>query len=298
MEKIVSNIDINDLLNNHPSDIAHTISDLNAKERALAFLLLPGDIKADVFTYLSLNVQEELLKKLGSTETVALLENMAPDDRTEIFENFPDLLIKETINLLSREEKKIALNLLGYPERSIARLMTPYYIQAKENWTVKQVFSHIKKFGKTAETLNFIYIVNKENKLIDDIRIGKLLLADEDQLLKELMDYNFVNLVTTMNKEDAIEYFDKYDRAALPVTSEKGVLVGIVTFDDILDEVEKRDTEDIQKLGGLEALDLSYTETSLFTLVKKRAGWLIILFIGEMLTASAMGYFEAELARP
>lgn len=294
---MIEAMDFKDLRTKHPGDIADVLCELNQKERTLGFLLLPGSLKAEVFTYFNRTVQEELLKKLGSREAAEILENMAPDDRTEVFENFPDLLIKETINLLSEEEKGIALNLLGYPEKSIARIMTPYYIQAKEDRTVRQVLDHIRKFGKKAETLNFIYIVDKENKLVDDIRIGRLLMAHEDQSIRDLMDYSFVNLTTTMHREDAIEYFDKYDRAALPVTSESGVLVGIVTFDDILDEVEKRNTEDIQKFGGLEALELSYTDTSLLNLVKKRGGWLVVLFLGEMLTASAMGHFEEELSQ-
>ncbi|MHA6247807.1 magnesium transporter [Pontibacter sp. CAU 1760] len=290
-------INFEDLRNKHPNDIAEVITELSAKERILAFLLLPGELKAEVFTYFNHKIQEDILKELGSRDTGEMLENMAPDDRTEIFENFPDLLIKESINLLSDEEKSIALNLLGYPEKSIARLMTPYYIQAKKGWTVRQAIANIKRYGKKAETLNHVYVVDKENKLIDDIRIGKLLMAEEERTIESLMDYQFVCLTTTMNREEAIEQFDKYDRAVMPVVSENGVLVGIVTFDDIFDEIERRDTEDIQKFGGLEALELSYTETPLLTLVRKRASVLMILFLGEMLTASAMGFFEVEIEK-
>ncbi|WP_276496055.1 magnesium transporter [Pontibacter litorisediminis] len=297
MNPLTTAVNLRDLQHKHPHDIAEIISDLNAKERILAFLLLPGEVKAEVFTYFSHPVQEEILKELGSRETAAMLETMAPDDRTQLFENFPDLLIKESINFLSPEEKSIALNLLGYPEKSIARLMTPYYIQAKKGWTVRQALNNIKKYGKKAETLNHIYVVDKENKLIDDIRIGKLLMAEEEQTIESLMDYEVVSLVTTMTREEAIELFNRYDRAVMPVVTESGVLVGIVTFDDIFDEIERRDTEDIQKLGGLEALELSYTDTPLTTLVRKRASVLLILFLGEMLTASAMGFFEEEIAQ-
>ncbi|WP_461491614.1 magnesium transporter [Pontibacter sp. HJ8] len=297
MNPFLEDINFRDLKNNHPSDIAEVLNGLKEDERVLAFLLLPGELKSEVFTHFNYTTQEELLKKLASTDTAAMLENMAPDDRTEIFENFPDLLIKESINLLSPEEKRIALNLLGYPEKSIARLMTPYYIQAKKSWTVRQALDNIKKYGKKAETLNHVYVVDKNNVLIDDIRIGKLLMADEQQTIESLMDYQFVSLTTTMNRDEAIELFNKYDRAVMPVVSEKGVLVGIVTHDDILDEIERRDTEDMQKLGGVEALELSYTETPLLALVRKRGSVLIILFLGEMLTATAMGFFEEEIAK-
>jgi magnesium transporter len=280
----------------HPTDIAAIIESQKDNEQLISFLMLPKDLKANVFSYFSPTMQEEMVQKLGSTQTAEILENMAPDDRTEILENIPDELVKESINLLSDKEKDIALTLLGYPEGCVARLMTPYYVQAKKDWTIKKTFEHIKKYGKKAETLNFVYVVDDHNKLIYDIRIGKLLMSDEKHTLESILDYEYKSLITTMSKEDAIHYFDKYDRAALPVTTIDGTLVGIVTFDDIMDEIEKRDTEDFQKLGGVEALELSYTETPLFTLVRKRAFWLTILFVGEMFTTSALRYFESEIA--
>ena len=280
----------------HPTDIAAIIESQKDNEQLISFLMLPKDLKANVFSYFSPTMQEDMVQKLGSTQTAEILENMAPDDRTEILENIPDELVKESINLLSDKEKDIALTLLGYPEGCVARLMTPYYVQAKKDWTIKKTFEHIKKYGKKAETLNFVYVVDDHIKLIDDIRIGKLLMSDEKHTLESILDYEYKSLITTMSKEDAIHYFDKYDRAALPVTTIDGTLVGIVTFDDIMDEIEKRDTEDFQKLGGVEALELSYTETPLFTLVRKRAFWLTILFVGEMFTTSALRYFESEIA--
>ncbi|MDR3272821.1 MAG: magnesium transporter [Flavobacteriaceae bacterium] len=283
--------------NLHPNDIAEKLTELNEKDRILTFFLLPSEQKTEVFTYLDPKIQQDLLHGLGKKDITDLLNEMAPDDRTEFFVDLPDDLIKNTINLLDESERKVALHLLGYPEDSVGRLMTPNYIQAKKNCTVGQAFAHIKKFGRKAETLNYIYVVDKNDKLLDDIRIGNLLLADDDMLIEELCDYNFIALRSTMNQEEAIPMFEKYDRSALPVVSETGVLVGIVTADDVLDIVQERDTEDIQKFGGLEALDIPYRDTPLLTLFKKRAGWLIILFLGEMLTASAMGYFEKEIER-
>lgn len=281
----------------HPADIAEQLSFFDVKERNIAFIMLNGEKKVEVFSYLDINTQKEIIKSLGDRDLSQVLNNIEPDDRTLLFENFPDDLIKRSINLLSEEEKEIALSLIGYPIDCIARLMTPNYVQARSDWTVKQVFTHIKKFGKKAETLNYIYIVDKHNKLIDDLRIGQLLMADQDDTMLKLMDENFISITTVTPIDTALDIFEKYDRAALPITTEKGVLVGIVTADDILDKMKERDTEDIQKFGGVEGLDLSYTKTSLFELVKKRAGWLIILFVGEMFTASAMGYFDAEIQK-
>lgn len=288
-------INRDELLNKHPSDIAETIAALNEQEQIVAFFLLPGDIEGEVFAYFERPIQENILKQLGSKEIAGILKNMSPDDRTEVFEDMPDYIIKDAINFLSEEERKTALTLIGYHEDSVGRMMTPYYIQVKSHWTVAQTYQAIRRFGKKAETLNFIYVVDDDLKLIDDIKIGKFLLADNDIKVEKLMDYDFVSLKSTMSKEDAIQMFEKYDREALPVTTENGVLLGIVTIDDILDTIEERDTEDIQKFGGLEALEQSYTETSTFEMIKKRAGWLVLLFFGELLTASAMAYFEVEL---
>ena len=284
-----------ELLNKHPSDIAETIAALNEQEQIVAFFLLPGDLEGEVFAYFERPIQENILKQLGSKEIAGILKNMSPDDRTEVFEDMPDYIIKDAINFLTEEERKTALSLIGYQEDSVGRMMTPYYIQVKKHWTVTQTYQAIKRFGKKAETLNFIYVVDDDLKLIDDIKIGKFLLADNDIKVEKLMDYDFVSLKSTMSKEDAIQLFEKYDREALPVTTESGVLLGIVTIDDILDTIEERDTEDIQKFGGLEALEQSYTETSTYELIKKRAGWLVILFFSELLTASVMSYFQLEL---
>lgn len=281
----------------HPADIAEAISEMKRRERNLHFLKLSSELKVEVFSFLDINIQEEIVRSMTREDYAEVLNNLEPDDRTELLENFPDELIKYSINLLNDTEKQIALNLIGYKEDSIARLMTPLYIQTKANKTVKQVFQHIKKYGKKAETLNYIYVVDDHNVLIDDLQVGQLLLADEDTLIADLIDHTFVSLVTTTPMEEAFDDFEKYDRSALPIITEKGVLVGIVTFDDILDKIKERDTEDIQKFGGMEELDLSYTHTPLAELVKKRAGWLIVLFLGEMLTASAMAYYDQEIEK-
>ncbi|WP_196893923.1 magnesium transporter [Aureivirga marina] len=281
----------------HPSDIAEQISNIEGKEQVLAFLLLSSEQKSEVFSYLDKATQENIITSIGTKDLADILENMAPDDRTKFFQDFPDNLIKQITNLLSDEERKIALSLIGYPEDAVGRMMTPYYIQAKKSWTVEKTLKHIKKVGKKADTLNFVYVVDANQKLIDDIPIGKVLLADEETTLAELCDDSYINLYANNSKEEAIPVFDKYDRTVLPVTTDAGVLVGIVTVDDILEVIEARDTEDIQKFGGLESLDFPYAETPLKKLIGKRSGWLILLFLGEMLTASAMGYFEEEIAQ-
>ena len=281
----------------NPADIAERLSELHADERLLAFLKVPKEYKAEVFSHLDPSFQEETIRRIGSEEVSEILNAMTPDDRTALFEDFPDELIKYSINHLNHQERRIALKLLGYDVNSIARLMTPYYIQIRKEWSVKRCLEQIKRVGKKVETMNHLYVVDEKKRLIDDLTIGSLLLADEDTLVSELTDNQFVAITTTTSKEDAVTYFEKYDRSALPIVTEAGVLVGIVTIDDILDQIEQQNTEDIQKFGGMEALDVSYTQTSIFEMVKKRGFWLIVLFFSEMLTASAMGHFEDEIAK-
>ena len=281
----------------HPADIAERLTEFDSNERNISFLMLPSERKNQVFRFLRPQIQIEIIKSLGTKELSEVLNNLAPDNRTKLFENFPDHLIKSSINLLNQEEREIALNLIGYDKDSIARLMTPHYIQTKKDKTVEQVLSHIKKVGKKAETLNFVYVVDENNILIDDLRIGQLLMAEPTTKISDLMDEHVTAITTTTTMEEAVDIFDKYDRSALPIITLSGVLVGIVTFDDIIDTVQQQTTEDIQKFGGTEGLDMSYTQSSLLDLVKKRAGWLVILFFGEMLTASAMGFFEGEIEK-
>ncbi len=281
----------------HPSDIAERLSELGDIDRLYNFYNLPKELKVKVFSYLNSQVQRSLIEALGDTETREIVNAMAPDDRTEFFLDLPDELIKEMMNLLGEKKRKEALKLLGYPEDSVARLMTPYYIRVRKDWTVQHVLDHIKRYGKVAETLNIIYVVDEEHILLDDIPIGRILMASPQTLVADLCDYHFEALETNMSQEQGARLFEKYDRSALPVITSAGVLVGIVTADDMIDVITEEGTEDIQRLGGVDALDMPYASSSLFELYRKRAIWLVVLFLGETLTASAMSYFEKELSQ-
>jgi len=281
----------------HPADIAEQLSDLKGKELYTGFASFPLDLRLEIFSFFDSAVQYNLLKQLSEYELTELLNNLKPDLRNDLFSKLPDELIKYLINLLNEREKQMALELIGYREDSIARLMTPMYVQVRLEYTVSEVFRHIKLFGRKAETLNFVYVVDERNILIDDLKIGQLLLADEDTKISDLVDYNFVSIKASTPMEEAFKIFQKYDRSALPIVTDRGVLVGIVTFDDVLDRIEDRDTEDIHRFGGMDELDLAYTKTPLLQLVQKRAGWLIILFLSEMLTASAMSYYDGEIEK-
>jgi magnesium transporter len=280
-----------------PVDIAELIADLPEDEQPELFRSIPRNVAAQTFEYLDLDIQELLLGELTPDEVGHILNEMAPDDRTALFESLQPGVAGRMMTLLSPEERAVALTLLGYPENSVGRLMTPDYIAVRTNWTVKQVLDYIRLHGKNSETMNVIYVVDNSHKLIDDIRIQEFLLAPLDSRVSDIMDGQYITLKVSDDQESAVDVFRKYDRIALPVIDPTGVLVGIVTVDDVLDVAEEEATEDIQKFGGLEALDEPYIDTPLSQMIKKRASWLIILFLSEMLTATAMGYFEDELKR-
>ena len=223
---------------------------------------------------------------MAHEQVVGILNEMSPDDRTALLEEMPSAAARQLIKLITPDERRIAQALLGYPEGSIGRLMTPDFITVHDDWTVKEVLDHIREFGRDTETLSVIYVVDERGKLIDDLRMREFLLRPLDAKVSDFRDRTFVALNVNDSQEEALNAFRKYDRVALPVIDSNEVLVGIVTSDDMLDVAEEEATEDIQKLGGMEALDEPYTTIPLLRMVKKRATWLIILFLGELLTAT------------
>jgi len=279
------------------SELADLIGELPAEQQATVFRVLPRATAAATFEYLPYDKQEELLKSLAQEEVAAILNDMSPDDRTRLLEELPATVTRQLLSLLDEKERAVAVQLLGYPENSVGRFMTPEYIAARPDWTVRQVLDYVRKHGQDKETLNLVYVVDDDGVLIDDVRMRRFLLADPEQRVRDLMDRSFTALKATDDRETAVKVFRQADLAALPVTDTDGVLIGIVTSDDILDVAEQLATEDIQMLGGSEALDEPYMQIAFHRMVKKRAGWLVILFIGEMLTATAMGFFEKEIAR-
>jgi magnesium transporter len=280
-----------------PADMAEVILDLPEDDQVIIFRVLPHDLAADVFEYIGIEEQQKLLRAMAHEQVVAILNEMAPDDRTALLEELPSDAARKLIRFLTPEERRVATALLGYPEDSVGRLMTPDFIAVKEDWAVQQVLDYIRAYGHDSETLNVIYVVNDQGKLIDDIRMREFLLKPLTSAVRDLMQETFVALNVTDSQHDALNAFRKYDRTALPVIDSSGVLLGIVTIDDMLDVAEQEATEDIQKLGGMEALDEPYTTIPFFRMVKKRATWLIILFLGEMLTATAMQGYNSEIER-
>jgi len=277
--------------------VAEIFEDMDPTDVAILFRILPRDFAADVFEYLPFDAQEPLLRLLGNEHVAAVLNQMAPDDRTTLLEELPGQVAQRLISLLTPEERQIAITLLGYPEDSVGRRMTPDYVAVRSNWTVGQVLDHIRQVGHDKETLNVIYVVDDHGRLIDDVRLRELVLSSPTTPLSQILDGQVFSLNVSQDQEEAVHAFQDQDRTALPVVDSTGTLVGIVTVDDIMDVAEEEVTEDIQKMAAVEALDKPYMDVALPQMVRKRGVWLSVLFIGEMFTATAMGYFEYEIER-
>lgn len=276
-------IELADFLNDYPEYSEQIISCLEP-HRAVKTL-----------KFLDLKHQKKLIHTLPSNKVAELIQNMHFDDRTALLSELTSESVKKLVLFLPNEDRVETLALLGYPEDSVGRLMNPDYIEVKEYYTVQEILNKIRKYGRNIENINFIYIVDENEKLIDDINLKELLIASPTTVIGDIIDRKFLALNVRDDQESATYIFRKNNRAVLPVIDDNGILLGIVTIDDILRVESEEATEDIQKIGGTEALDEPYMNTPFFELIKKRAGWLIILFLGEMLTATAMGFFEDEI---
>src|SRR5918993_304645 len=276
------------------SDVAELIYENEEYETAI-ISHLSLHRAASVFKILELPTQKRIIKGLAPLKTAELLNELPADDRTAFLSELPGNAVRELVKTLNPEERKITLSLLGYPEGSVGRLMTPDYLYVYENDTVEDVLNTIRKYAKSSETIDVIYVINNKGELLDDIRIKDFIMATPDTRVDELMDGRFIALNAEDDQEVANEAFKMNNRVALPVISKSNKLLGIVTIDDVLWVASEEFSEDMQKMGGTEALDIPYLEVPLKELYKKRIVWLLILFVGETLTIAAMSSFQKTL---
>jgi magnesium transporter len=277
--------DVAELINEHPEYESQIILNMSVHRAA------------SVFKILDLSQQKTIIQELPPFKTAELLNELPADDRTSFLEELPSGVVAELIKLLNPEERKVTLSLLGYPEDSVGRLMTPDYIAVQVDWTVQEVLAHIREVGKHSETIDVIYVINDRGEFIDDIRIREIILASPEKIVGDIIDNRFIALNVHDDQEVANQTFKMNNRVALPVVDDKNILLGIVTIDDVLWVASEEFSEDMQKMGGTEALDEPYLEMPILKLFKKRVVWLIVLFLGEMLTATVMQYFEEEIAK-
>lgn len=300
-DELIANKDwvaLKEVLNDVPAaDIADLLLELEGTIAVVVFRLLKKPVAADVFAEMPSTKGVELLELFSKQQLSDVMGNLEPDEQVSILEELPGHLTQRVMSSIKVEDQKQIKKLLGYPEESVGRLMTTRYVKVKSNWSISKSMDHIRQYGETVETINVIYVVDDTEHLIDDLRITHLILADQHDQINSLMDRSFEALSVYDDQEEAVKMLAKYDRVALPVVDSDGVLVGIVTADDVIDVAEEETTEDMQKMAGMDALDDYYSQSSIFDLVKKRLWWLIVLFVGQILTAIAMGGYEEVLQK-
>jgi magnesium transporter len=278
-------------------DVADALVQLPLADQVTVLRVLPTRAAAAVFEYLPTPAQRTLLPALSRDDLAAILNDMAPDDRTLFLSTLPAQASHELITLLSDEERTRAEALLAFPPNSIGRLMTPNYVAIRPDWTVQHVLDHVRAHGHDSETLNVLYAIDDHGVLLGDARVRELLLVPVSTPVADLMNRRFVSLKAAGDQRDAVAAFSRERRTALPVVDDQGVLIGIVTVDDALNAAQDMATRDLQRFGGSEAFEEPYMSVPTRRMIGKRAGWLVILFMGELLTATAMGFFEHEIAR-
>lgn len=278
------------------SDVKELVDEL-PEEASRIFEVLPITRSVHVFRILDFPTQERILKKLSGQKISELINELPPDDLTALFSELHGDAVKKLIILLPERERKEALKLLGYQENSVGRLMTPDYVAVKKHWTLSRVLDHIRRYGKNSETINVIYVIDDKGALVDDLQIQKILLENPDTVVEDIVDSRLVSLNANDDQEEAVQVFRMNNRVALPVVDDANILLGIVTVDDILWVANEEYTEDIQKIGGTEALDEPYLDTPIFGLVRRRVGWLAILMLGQMLTFQAMEIFQNDIEK-
>ena len=283
--------------NIHPSEVAKLFNELPVDSAIHAFQSFPSKKQIVVFSYLDILLQKKILRGLGKERATYILNRLSSDDRLTLINSYKGVERSHILELLEDKNKKATHDMLGYPKESVARLVNTEFASISEDMTIEKANEYLRNNQTDTETANVIYVVDKEGKLIDDIPVRRLVLNAPEKHISEIMDGYCVKLDIDDSAEEAITKFREYDRTVLPVTNSDNLLLGVVTIDDVMDIQEQRDTKEMQKFGGVESLEYPYVQTSFLSLIKKRAGWLIILFLGEMFTATAMGHFQHEIEK-
>ncbi|MDX2146320.1 MAG: magnesium transporter [Planctomycetota bacterium] len=290
--------ELRDALHGVPmADVADILATLEPKDAAIGFRFLLRDDAAAAFSYLPLEKQQELIAELGTEQALRVVEAMSTDDRARLLDEMPEQACQLLVASLTPETRKVTQAILGYPPRTVGRLMTPDYIRIRPEWTAGQALDHIRRYGRDAETVNVVYIIDEQGQLIDDIRLRQIILANPDQPVEGLLNHNFVALRADQPQEEAVRAMSRYDRTALPVVDSRGKLVGIVTHDDVADVAQLEATEDIQKLGGVTALEQPYIQTGHVEMYRKRGFWLSVLFVGQTVTILVLGGFQDQIEK-
>jgi magnesium transporter len=282
-----------------PFEVGDIIEDLNDHDGIIVFRLLSREQSKEAFQHLEIDTQERIIGAFAKNvnRLTNLLNDLEPDDRTAFLEELPGQVTQRLIQLLSPEERSVAKQLLGYPEDSIGRLMTPEFIAVKSDFSINDTLEHIRNFGKNSETISMVYVVDSKWKLLDEIDIREILLAQPDTPILSLMDEKFVSLKAFDDQESAVKVFRDSDYAALPVTDSDGLLLGIVTFDDVMDIAEEETTEDFHKFGAFQEAILNPLKAKISYMYSKRIMWLSILVFMNVFSGAAIAGFQDVIVK-
>ena len=288
---------LRELLANVPApDIADLLRELDKPERVLLFSALPREPSSEVFAELEPGDKDQLLRALTDEETRHLLADLPPDDRTELFEDLPGQVTQRLLNLLSPEDLAEVRQLLGYPEGSVGRLMTPDYVAVRPGWTIGQAVEHIRRRGRASETISTIYVTDSSWRLVDALELARFVLADPSSTVESIMDRSYVSIYALDDREEAVRVMERYDLSVAPVVDQHGVMLGVVTIDDVFDVAQEEATEDFQLVAAVAPIGMSYREAGVLALYRKRIGWLLVLVGVNLGSAAVLAAFEQTLA--
>lgn len=278
-----------------PADLADLLEDVTPPRRVLLFRLLAKDQAIEVFEFMEGTEREELLNHVTDAEVAEIINEMSDDDRTELFDELPAKTVKKLLRHLNPDERKLANSLLNYPEDSAGRIMTPEYVDLKVGMTVEQAVQRIRQEARKKETIYTCFVVDAQRHLLGVVELEDLILAEQSTEVGSIMDDDPVSVTTLVDQEHLAQILSRYDLQALPVVDSENRLVGIVTFDDILDVVEEEATEDFQKMAGIQPTEDSYLETGVFSLAKKRFMWLVICIVTEAMTSTVLKNYSIAM---
>jgi magnesium transporter len=278
-----------------PPEVADLLLHLRKDDRVLLFRALPRSLSTELFSHLDLEQQDDLLRDLSDEETRLLLADLPPDDRTHLLEELPGQATQRMLNLLAPDDLKEARWLLGYPEESVGRLMTPDYVAVRPEWTVEEALQHIRVQGKTSETINRVFVTDERGRLLDDIELRYFIVAPAVANVADLMDESVVRVSAFADREEAVAIIRRYDQFVLPVVDSDGILVGIVTVDDVLDVQEEETTEDFHRSASVGHVRMSLREAPLSLLYRARIRWLLVLVFMNIFSGAGIAAFEDTL---
>ncbi|HLS28224.1 MAG TPA: magnesium transporter [Opitutales bacterium] len=276
-------------------EIADLLLHVAKTERVLLYRTLPRRQAARVFAHLDHEHQDALLSELGDEDTRHLLAHMKPDDRTALLEELPAEVTQRLLKLLSPEDLVEARQLLGYPEESVGRLMTPNYVSVSQEMTIAEAIDSIRRSGVDSETFNLVYVVGEDGRLLDGLRLRAIIMADPEDKVESIMDHSYVSLSAFDDREKAVQMIQRYDLYALPVVDSEGVLLGIVTVDDVMDVAQAEATEDFYKSAAVSPLEMPYSSATAPALFSKRIGWLTVLILVNLVSARLIAGYEEYL---